>query len=422
MDSILQEFGRRSLIQDVSHVDDLSQVLVNPTTIYCGFDATADSLHIGNLLPLITIKRFVERGHKAIILIGTATAMIGDPSGKSQERNLLDTQTIQNNCLKLEKQISSFFNDSKNINILKNDEWSNKISFLTFLRDVGKHFSVNSMMNKESVKNRLNEREQGISFTEFSYMLLQANDFLELNEKYGCQLQIGGSDQWGNITCGIDLIKKKNGSRVYGLTFPLLLNSSGSKFGKTEDGNIWLSGNKTSPLSFHNFWTNVADDMIEKLLLFFSLESVETISYILEEHKRSPEKRIAQNFLADELTILIHGNENLERIKKAKDILFGGCFDNGSYVLSSLENEIPTFSVRSGNLDLKTLLCDFGIFKSKSEVRKSIVNGGIYLNNKMICDDNYIVTIDDFVDNKVLLLRTGKKKHFLFKLVGVEND
>ncbi len=427
--ALLEELRERGKLQDASHPEELSSLLKKqPITFYCGFDPTAESLHVGSLLPLITIKRFIARGHSAVILLGSATGMIGDPSGKSSERSLLPEETLKKNVAALRTQIKSIVADTSGnsqITFVENGSWLGNLSYIEILRDIGKDFSVNYMMSKDSVKSRLTERDQGISYTEFSYMLLQAYDFYHLYKKHSCRLQIGGSDQWGNITAGLDYIRKKGegSGQAFALTFPLVTNSDGKKFGKSEAGNVWLSKELSSPYAFYQFWLNTADEDIEKYLLYFSLRSLEEISSLTTEHKKAPEKRLAQIALAEELTTLLHGKDELEKVKKATTALFSQApetLDGAS--LLALSGEIPTCklsthysSFPNEGIPIQELLVLSEAAQSKSAGRKLIENGGVYVNHVKITDVNNKISSNDFIDKKALLLRTGKKNYFLIE-------
>jgi tyrosyl-tRNA synthetase len=427
---LLEELLWRGKIQDVSHLKVLSKILDEESiTFYCGFDPTAESLHVGSLLPLTTIKRFIARGHKAIILIGSATGMIGDPSGKNSERTFLSEGELKKNVAGLEQQIKSFLasENPEQVEFVSNDSWLSSLSYIEILRDIGKDFSVNYMMNKDSVKSRLTEREQGISYTEFSYMLLQAYDFYYLYKHHNCRLQIGGSDQWGNITAGLDYIRKKNvdnNEQAFALTFPLVTNSDGKKFGKSEAGNIWLSSSLTSPYAFYQFWLNTSDSDITRFLPLFSFLTKEEISALISRHNEAPEKRFAQIALAEELTILLHGQEEFGKVKKASAALFSGSphlLDGDS--LLALSGEIPTLDLKvllpelpKEGLLIQDIITQSGAAQSKSAARKLIQNGGVYLNHIKVEDIQKKVTLGDFLDDKALLLRTGKKNYYLITI------
>jgi tyrosyl-tRNA synthetase len=329
--TLLQELSSRGLIAQMTSEEELAQHLDNQSvTLYCGFDPTADSLHIGSLVPLLTLKRFQQYGHKPLALVGGATGLIGDPSFKAQERKLNDDTTVSNWVEKIKQQVSQFvdFDQSENsAEVVNNLDWTKDLDVLTFLRDVGKHFSINQMIAKESVKQRIDREGEGISFTEFTYMILQSYDFQQLNKDHGCTLQIGGSDQWGNITGGTELTRRMNGNKAFGLTLPLITKSDGTKFGKTESGTIWLSANKTSPYAFYQFWINSADADVYSFLRYFTFLSIEEIDAIEAEDKASEGRPQAQARLAKEVTKLVHGNDGLEAAERITKALFSGDFD-----------------------------------------------------------------------------------------------
>ncbi len=329
--TLLQELSSRGLIAQMTSEEELAQHLDNQSvTLYCGFDPTADSLHIGSLVPLLTLKRFQQYGHKPLALVGGATGLIGDPSFKAQERKLNDDTTVSNWVEKIKQQVSQFVDFDQSANsaeVVNNLDWTKDLDVLTFLRDVGKHFSINQMIAKESVKQRIDREGEGISFTEFTYMILQSFDFQQLNKDYGCTLQIGGSDQWGNITGGTELTRRMNGNKAFGLTLPLITKSDGTKFGKTESGTIWLSANKTSPYAFYQFWINSADADVYNFLRYFTFLSIEEIDAIEEADKNSEGRPQAQSVLAKEVTRLVHGKAGLEAAERITQALFSGDFE-----------------------------------------------------------------------------------------------
>ncbi|MDD2943441.1 MAG: tyrosine--tRNA ligase [bacterium] len=426
--SLLNDLSQRKLLHDVSHQAELDASLSSrKVTFYCGFDPTADSLHVGSLLPLLIMKRFMKDGHKGIALLGTATGAIGDPSGRSSERNLLKPQQIEENRQGIEKQIRHILADDKNeITVVENNSWVAKLSAIEFLRDVGKHFSVNAMIQKESVKARLENREQGISYTEFSYMLLQAYDYYWLYHNYGCRLQIGGSDQWGNITAGMDLIRRKSGEQAeksYGLTFPLLLSSSGEKFGKTAAGAVWLSADKTSPYQFYQYWINISDEDAALLLPKLSSLDIVQCSALCEEALAAPEKRLLQTKIAAELTTLVHGPSELDAAIRASQVFFGGSMDGLNHAtLRDIFREVPSAEIPRSIFQpvapLLDILTTCGAAKSRGEARRLIEGGGIYLNNQRINDVQHNVGIENFIDENILVIRSGKKKYYLLQLAN----
>ncbi len=421
---MLQELKSKGIIQDISHQADLENVLKNnSTTLYCGFDPTSDSLHVGSLLPLTTLMKFSKSGHKLIVLIGTATGMIGDPSGKSTERSLLAEEEILKNANLIEKQVSSIFTNAginkDSYQFVRNHEWLEKISLIDFLREIGKHFSVNQMIARDSVKTRLTEREQGISYTEFSYMMLQAYDFHYLYKNLNCITQIGGSDQWGNITSGLDLIRRlePNGTQPFGLTIPLLLNSSGKKFGKTESGNVWLNSSKTSVFEFRKFWQNTSDDDVIKLIKLFTNATESEVKELETSLSKNPEARIPQNYLADQLTILVHGESaNTEAIKTSSALFSNTDSIPSLEQLLSIKSEIPTIELTLKDLigiNIQDLLVKTQACTSKSSARKLIEGGGVYLNNQKVKNISLEISNSDLIEDKAVLIRTGKKSYFL---------
>jgi len=417
--NLVEELKNRGLVQDISDEVELKTSLEKGSLgFYCGFDPTGDSLHVGHLLPLIALKKIASYGHNVIALLGSATGMIGDPSGKSEERNLVDIDVINHNSTEIEKQIKKFFDNSTDLKIVKNGDWLSQYSFIEVLRDTGKHFSVNQMIARDSVKSRLSQREQGISYTEFSYMLLQAIDFHHLFKTENCSVQIVGTDQWGNIASGIDLIRRKeNGSKSFGVTIPLLVNSNGKKFGKTENGAVWLSEEKTSPYAFFQFWINTTDEDVFNHLRLFTDVPLTEISEIEEAHSKSPEKRIAQIRLAQEVSTLIHGKDKAVDAEKASQILFG----NKDAVLTSeglllLRDEISTTAFLKNDFNemgLPDFLVAVKASESKSSARKLIQNGGISINNKKHTDPTESISRSTFLDEKAMLLKVGKKNYFL---------
>ena len=405
--------------------DELERLLAPgaaPLTLYVGFDPTADSLHLGHLIGLLILRRFQLAGHRPIAVAGGATGMIGDPSGKSSERNLLAPDILQANIEGIEDQLGLLLDFSPALKnqalLLNNADWVRPISLLDFLRDIGKHFSVNAMMAKDSVKSRL-ESESGLSFTEFSYSLLQAYDFLHLNEKHGCILQAGGADQWGNITAGIDLIRRKRDVTACGLTTPLLTKTDGTKFGKTEGGAVWLSSARTSVYKFYQFLIQVEDAQVVQLLKFFTFLSQEEIAALEAQHQASPERREAHKKLAEQLTLLVHGPDALRDVQGASEILFGGSLDLVSKEqLVAVKSEVPSINVprsdlRTAKAGLIDLLVATGLSSSKGQARRDIEAGGIYLNNIQEKFVNLIVGETHLHYGKFLLLRKGKRNYAL---------
>jgi tyrosyl-tRNA synthetase len=392
---------------------------------YIGFDPTAKSLHVGSLLPLITLSRFQRFGNIPIVVIGGGTGLIGDPSGKTKERPLLSKEEIEENIEGIKAQIEKFLDFKAKENpakIVNNYDWLGEIKLVDFLREVGKHITVNYMLQKESVKNRL-QREEGISFTEFSYMLLQAYDFLVLYDRENCVLQMGGSDQWGNITAGIELIRKMRGGKAYGLVFPLITTSSGVKFGKTEEGTIWLDPNLTSPFKFYQFWINTDDADVIRYLKYFTFLGEREIEELEESLKREPEKREPHRVLAREVTRMVHGEDATRRAERASKVLFGEEIKDLNLreileIFSDVPSkEIPKERFEGEGYPLVELLVDVGLFPSKGEARRAIKGGGVYVNNVRVSDAQDKISLSRTIEGKVLILRKGKKNYLLVKLV-----
>ena len=398
-------------------------------TAYLGTDPTADSLHIGHLCGIMMLRHLQQCGHKPIILVGGATGMIGDPSGKSQERNLLDAETLYHNQECIKKQVAKFLDfDAEGPNaaeMVNNYDWMKDFTFLDFARTVGKHITVNYMMAKESVQQRLNgTARDGLSFTEFTYQLLQGYDFLHLYQEKNCQLQLGGNDQWGNMTTGTELIRRTLGSEAeaYALTCPLITKADGKKFGKTESGNIWLDRNRTTPYAFYQFWLNVSDDDAEKYIKIFTSLDKETIDALVEEHRKDPGYRILQKRLAEEVTVMCHSQEDLETAKEASNILFGKSTKDSllkldEQTLLDVFAGVPHYEVAKadiiGKAAIELLTADAPVFPSKGEMRKLTQGGGVSINKEKLADPNTVITEDDLLDGKYLLAQQGKKKYFL---------
>ncbi len=427
MTTLLTQLRSRGCTHDASHFEELESALEGkPMSFYCGFDPTADSLHVGSMLPLLLMRRLQNKGHRPIALLGSGTGMIGDPSGKSEERKLLDQELLAHNVRGIEKQVGLFL-DSKGENsfkIVQNGDWLAQLNLIEFLRDVGKHFTVNGMIAKDSVRSRLENREQGISFTEFSYMLLQAYDFYHLYREEKCRLQVGGSDQWGNITAGLELIRRKNQSdadQAFGLTFPLLTTSTGAKFGKTEQGAVWLDPKRTSPYRFYQYWLNTTDaDVITYLKLFTEIDDKELAAYT-DAISTAPQERLGQKELASQLTTLVHGADECVRAQNAAKVLFGESFENlDSATLSDIFSDVPSTEISkqdaASGIALQDLLTSSGLASSKGAARRLIEGGGVYVNNKRVEDFRQVVSIDQFVEEAVLVLRSGKKKFHLIRL------
>ena len=398
-------------------------------TAYLGTDPTADSLHIGHLCGIMMLRHLQRCGHKPIILVGGATGMIGDPSGKSQERNLLDTETLYHNQECIKRQVSKFLDfDAEGENkaeMVNNYDWMKDFSFLDFARTVGKHITVNYMMAKESVQQRLNGTSRdGLSFTEFTYQLLQGYDFLHLYQTKGCKMQMGGNDQWGNMTTGTELIRRTlgNEAEAYALTCPLITKADGKKFGKTESGNVWLDPKRTTPDSFYQFWLNVSDDDAERYIKIFTSLDRDTIEALVAEHKQDPGMRVLQKRLADEVTTMVHSKEDLDMAKEASSILFGkGTKDTlrklDEATLLSIFEGVPHFTLDKSLLGQPAVELftrdDVKVFASKGEMRKLVQGGGVSLNKEKLTAFDRTVSADDLIDDKYLLVQRGKKNYFL---------
>ncbi len=394
-------------------------------TGYIGFDPTAASLHVGSLLPIMGLVHLQRAGHIPIAIAGGGTGMIGDPSGKTQERKLLSVQDIESNLEGIKNQLSKFldFNAKQNpAKLVNNAEWLTKLSMMQFLRDIGKHFSVNEMLAKDSVKNRI-EQEQGMSFTEFSYSLLQSYDYLELYDRYKCTLQMGGSDQWGNIVAGVDLIRRVRGTEAQAIVFPLITTSTGVKFGKTESGTIWLDSALTSPYKFYQFWYNTDDKDVLRYLKFFTLLPESKITEIEHSLNTSPEKREAQTLLSHEVTRAVHDESAVTQAMKASQILFGGEITGISErELLDIFEDVPSSEIQRDQLNgdgvpFIDLLVNASVAKSKGEARKLVQGGGIYLNNRRVPEVDKKVGMNDVIHGKFIVLRKGSRSYFLVKAV-----
>ena len=421
--SILDELQWRGLVADCTDTAELTKRLAAPATLYCGFDPTADSLHVGNLVPLLALRRFQLLGHHPIAVAGGATGSIGDPSGKTQERQLLTPEVLAHNIARVKGQLARLldFETAENpARLVDNAGWTAGVSFLGFLRDIGKHFSVNQMVAKESIRARMEDREAGISYTEFSYMLLQAFDFYVLARDQNCELQIGGSDQWGNITAGIELTRKKLGKTVFGLTLPLITNADGSKFGKTVAGAIWLDPQRTSVYRFYQFWINTDDRDVLRYLKFFTFLSPAEITALERLHTENPGARAAHKALARAVTNLIHGEAATNDAIRASEILFGGDISGASEgTFHQIQTEITTVQLPKSELGgagklLLELLVQTGLCPSKGQARKDIEGGGVRVNDLRETDVNRKLGAQDYLFfEKYLLLRKGKKNYAL---------
>jgi len=424
---LIADLNGRGIIAQIAARDDLPTHLNQRRTLYCGFDPTADSLHIGSLVPLLALRRFQLAGHRPIALVGGATGLIGDPSHKAEERQLNTPEVVAGWADRLQRQISRFIDfDGENAAILANNlDWMQGISTLDFLRDVGKHFSVNAMINKESVKQRIEREGEGISFTEFSYMLLQSYDFAELHRRYDCTLQIGGSDQWGNITGGIDLTRRLNHAHVYGLTLPLVTKTDGTKFGKTETGTIWLDPAKTSPYGFYQFWVNTADDDAYRFLRYFTFLGLDEIAAIEEADARTAGRKSAQEILASEVTTLVHGADGLAAARRISHALFSGALA----ALSETDMEqlaldgMPCTAIAAPGKPLAEVLVDTGLaLTPRGEVtlgqaRKFIREGAISVNGNRAADEAQLLCATDAYHGRFHVLRRGKKIFHLLRWV-----
>ena len=428
--NFVNELKWRGMIQDIMPGTE-EKLMEGPQSAYVGIDPTADSLHIGHLVSVMILKHFQACGHKPYVLIGGATGMIGDPSMKSQERNLLDEETLHRNIAGIRAQLGrilDFDSDAPNkAELVNNYDWMKDYSFLNFIRDVGKHITVNYMMAKDSVKKRLSdESREGMSFTEFSYQLLQGYDYLWLYEHRGLRLQLGGSDQWGNITTGVELIRRMLGKTdAFALTCPLIRKADGTKFGKTEKGNIWLDPEKTSPYEFYQFWLNVSDEDAERYIKIFTLLDRETIEKAIEEHRQDPGRRVLQKLLAKEITVMVHGQAEYDNAVSASGMLFG---NSTSEELRKLDERtflavfsgVPTFNVSKE--DLPCDIVDFlavktSVLPSKGEARKMVQGGGISINKDKVTGLDRTVTADDIIDGKYILAQKGKKNYFIINII-----
>jgi len=425
--NFIEELRWRGMIHSIMPGTE-EQLAKEMTTAYVGIDPTADSLHIGHLVSIMILRHFQRAGHKPIALIGGATGMIGDPSMKSSERNLLDEATLRHNQECIRKQLTKFLdfgNDAPNAaELVNNYDWMKDYTFLNFIRDIGKHITVNYMMAKDSVKKRLSsDSSEGMSFTEFSYQLIQGYDFLWLYENKNCKLQMGGSDQWGNITTGTELIRRKTGGEAYALVCPLITKADGGKFGKTESGNIWLDARYTSPYKFYQFWLNVSDADAEKYIKIFTFLSKEEIEKLIAEHAKAPHLRILQKKLAQEVTVMVHSEEDYQAAVEASNILFGNATPE---VLRKLDEDtllavfegVPQFNIPKSALEGGIKAVDLftetaAVFPSKGEMRKMVQSGGVSINKNKLNQFDELIDTSYLIDNKYLLVQKGKKNYFL---------
>ena len=425
-----EELKWRGMIHDIMPGTE-EQLNKEMTTAYVGIDPTADSLHIGHLVSVMMLNHFQRCGHRPIVILGGATGMIGDPSGKSQERNLLGEEALRHNEQCIQKQLSKFLDFNAELNnsalLLNNYDWMRKFSFLDFIRDVGKHLTVNYMMAKDSVKKRISGEGEGMSFTEFSYQLVQGYDFFHLYKQYNCKLQMGGSDQWGNITTGTELIRRKAGGEAFALTCPLITKADGGKFGKTEKGNIWLDPEKTSPYTFYQFWLNCSDEDSKKYIRIFSLLSKEEIENIEKEHDQAPHLRLLQKALAKDLTVRVHSLEDYEAALNASEILFG---KGTAESLTSLSEKmffavfdgVPQTEISRSVLKQGISIVDFlteytSIFPSKGEARRMLKDNGVSI-NKIKIDEDFSISADQLINDKYILVQKGKKNYYIVVAVN----
>jgi tyrosyl-tRNA synthetase len=423
--NLIEELRWRGMIQDITPGTE-EQLLKEKTAGYIGFDPTADSLHIGSLVPIILLVHFQKAGHKPVALVGGATGMVGDPSGKSAERNLLDEDTLQKNIAGVRKQLEKFLRfdagDPNAAELVNNYDWFKEMNFLGFIREVGKLISVNYMLGKDSVRKRI-EGETGISFTEFTYQLIQGYDFLWLYQNKNCKIQMGGSDQWGNITTGTELIRKKTGGEAFAFTCPLITKADGGKFGKSEQGNVWLDPEKTTPFQFYQFWLNAADADAEKWIRIFTFLPRTEIGDLTNAHNQDPSKRILQKKLAEELTVFVHGTEELAKAVEMTEKLFKNQSASAESLsvedLESMEGivniDYPAAKIESG-VDVVSFLAESGIFPSKGEARKMVTGGGVSINRKKTEDVSMQIGKQLLLHNRYLLIQKGKKNHYLVKV------
>ena len=426
--NFVEELKWRGMIHDIMPGTE-EQLQKEMTTAYVGIDPTADSLHIGHLVSVMLLKHFQRSGHRPVALLGGATGMIGDPSGKSQERSLLDEETLRQNQEGLKAQLNKFLDFSEKVPnaalMVNNYDWMKEYTFLNFIRDIGKHITVNYMMAKDSVKKRISQdSNEGMSFTEFTYQLVQGYDFLFLYDDINCKLQMGGSDQWGNILTGTELIRRKRGGEAFALTCPLITKSDGGKFGKTEEGNVWLDPKYTSPYKFFQFWINVTDQDAEKYIKIFTLLSRDEIDGIISEHKEAPHQRLLQKTLAREVTTMVHSEEDYKAALDASEILFGKSTAESlgnireDMFLSVFEG-VPQFELgkeQSQHSIIDMLTADAAVFSSKGEMRRMMQGGGLMINKQKVSDPESHLDRDDFINDKYLIVQKGKKNYFLIIL------
>ena len=428
--NFIEELAWRGMIHDVMPGAE-EHLLESMRSAYIGFDPTADSLHIGNLVPIMLLAHYQRCGHKPVALVGGATGMIGDPSGKSNERNLLDETTLRHNQDAIKKQLAHFLDfesNAENAAILVNNyDWMKDISFLDFIRDVGKHITVNYMMSKDSVKNRItSESSEGMSFTEFTYQLVQGYDFLHLYKEYNCTIQMGGSDQWGNITTGTELIRRIGNGKGFAITCPLITKSDGSKFGKSEGGNIWLDAKRTSPYKFYQYWLNSSDEDAEKYIKIFTFLTQEGIDALIREHRETPHLRLLQKRLAKEITMMVHSKDDFENAEKASNILFSKTFKDDIKTLDEVtfldvfegvpQAEISKTDFNNGLDMIAALAAKTSFLASNGEARRALKENSISVNKKKV-NETYSISAEDLINNKYVIINKGRRNTYIIKVV-----
>ncbi|MCE2397477.1 MAG: tyrosine--tRNA ligase [Gemmatimonadetes bacterium] len=422
---MIEKLRWRDLLADATeHAADA--LAAGQVTGYIGFDPTASSLHVGSLVPIMGLVHLQRAGHCPIALVGGGTGLIGDPSGKLGERALLDRAQVEENAARIHTQLQAFLDfDSRTApaRMANNLDWLDKLDLVGFLRDIGKHFSVKAMLAKESVRRRISDEEAGISFTEFSYQLLQAYDFWELNQRFGCTLQLGGSDQWGNITTGIDLVRRLGSVRAHGVVLPLVDSADGVKFGKTEEGTVWLDPERTSPYRFYQFWLNTPDDRVVRYLKMFTLLNRDAIAELAQAAAERPHQREAQRRLATEVTCAVHGADGLQGAERASRVLFGGSIEGlGEAEIAEVFADVPSSAVSRSSLEaggeLVALMAEVGATKSRGEARRLIRGGGVYLNGERVGDESLVVRVGDAIGGRFVVLRMGRRRHHLVEVAG----